>query len=252
VDEQGAAVGCPAAGLDRSLLPLDGTDIVVSVNLGTDVPGTGPLPGAEDLPAFESRFKWVDVESLVIQAGDGNDRITVSLLSSTVDTVTINSGAGDDWIFVDYLGDLRSPMQIDAGDDDDRIIIGQGDYSFDIFSDIIVAGGSGSDRIAIISTQDQALSSSYTISQSSFRETTSSFGKRVGFGSVEAFVPNAGPNEDVVGSYLVDVLVYGNGGSDTFNIGGNDCRRFAPGVERQSGSRPEHPKLRQSRNSHRG
>jgi hypothetical protein len=67
-----------------------GNEIVVSVNIGNDIAGTGPNGDASDLPAFVSRFPAAGITSIVINGGDGNDSITVS---PQVDaSITINGG----------------------------------------------------------------------------------------------------------------------------------------------------------------
>ncbi|MEZ6059773.1 MAG: GEVED domain-containing protein [Planctomycetaceae bacterium] len=57
---------------------MDGSDIVVSVDIGNDVAGTGPNGDASDLPAFVSRFPAAAISAITINAGDGNDTITVA------------------------------------------------------------------------------------------------------------------------------------------------------------------------------
>jgi len=54
-----------------------GNEIVVSVNIGNDVAGTGPNGDASDLPAFVSRFPAAGITQITINAGDGNDTIIV-------------------------------------------------------------------------------------------------------------------------------------------------------------------------------
>ena len=81
-----------------------GNEIVVSVNIGNDVAGTGPNGDASDLPAFISRFPAAGITSIVINGGDGNDSITVSPQVGA--TISINGGThstGDSLTF-DFAG----------------------------------------------------------------------------------------------------------------------------------------------------
>ncbi len=55
----------------------DGNDIVVSVDIGNDIAGTGPNGDASDIPAFVSRFPAAAISSIIIAASDGNDTISI-------------------------------------------------------------------------------------------------------------------------------------------------------------------------------
>ncbi|MBN2475473.1 MAG: hypothetical protein JXB62_12755 [Pirellulales bacterium] len=84
---------------DQITIDSDGSKVLVSVDLGNDVPGTGALPGAEDLPAFVSEFDLADVLSIVVEAGQGSDTIHVYGLPPGV-TASIEGGEGNDVVYV--------------------------------------------------------------------------------------------------------------------------------------------------------
>jgi hypothetical protein len=100
--------------------------LVVSVDLGNDVPGTGADPGPGNLPAWVSEFASADVDSILIEGGSGNDIIQVD--STTGEWVTVRGGLGDDRIELGNgnLGPAVSSVRVvgDGGDDvlilDDR------------------------------------------------------------------------------------------------------------------------------------
>ncbi len=68
----------------------EGSDIVVSVNVGNDVAGTGPRGDAVDQGAFVSRFPAAGITTITINAGDGNDVISVAPQVNAA--ITVNGG----------------------------------------------------------------------------------------------------------------------------------------------------------------
>ncbi len=69
---------------------LDGTDVVVSVDIGNDIAGTGPNGDASDIAAFVSRFPIAAISTITINAGDGDDTILVAPQIGI--PITINGG----------------------------------------------------------------------------------------------------------------------------------------------------------------
>ena len=91
--------GGAGASADNISVSVSGGTLLVSVDPQADVPGTGHLPGAGNLPAFVSEFDLSQVSSITLTAGDGADVIDVDALPAGV-TLTINAGAGNDTINV--------------------------------------------------------------------------------------------------------------------------------------------------------
>jgi hypothetical protein len=106
---------------DAISISVSGSTLTVSVDPQVDVPGTGHLPGAGNLPAFVSEFDVAQVSSITLNAGDGNDTIDINGLPAGV-SLTINPGNGNDAINVN---------ETDAG------------------ATVVVSGSSGSDALSI-------------------------------------------------------------------------------------------------------
>jgi len=102
--------GGSGASSDKINISVNSSNLIVSVDLGNDLPGTGSLPGAGNLPAFVSMFPLGSVSSIVITPGAGNDTInigdgelafipaiSVRGAGGTIDLVVddSNSGSGD-------------------------------------------------------------------------------------------------------------------------------------------------------------
>ena len=106
---------------DTISLSVSGSTLTVSVDPQVDVPGTGHLPGAGNLPAFVSEFDVSQVSSITLNAGDGNDTINIDGLPAGV-SLTVNPGNGNDTINVN---------ETDAG------------------ATVVVSGSSGADTLSI-------------------------------------------------------------------------------------------------------
>src|SRR5262249_38822589 len=96
--------GGAGASNDRITVARSGTELIASVDVGNDVPGTGPTD------AFVSRFALGSVKSVVVQAGDGADVISLQGLGgSSVSSVEVLAGGGDDGISLPGLGSSGGP-----------------------------------------------------------------------------------------------------------------------------------------------
>jgi hypothetical protein len=127
---------------DNITITRDGDNIVVSVDVGVDVPGTGTGRALNDQQdAFVSVFGAGQVRSISVLAGGGNDRIVIGRDVNV--PITVSDGAGDD--FVDFsqssVGVTYTP---DGGNDtvlgtpfNDTFFSGVGNDTF--------LGGGGSD-----------------------------------------------------------------------------------------------------------
>jgi len=103
-----------------------GGEIAVSVDVGNDVPATGPTD------AFVSHYAVGDVQSITVNANDGNDSVTVE--PGLGIAVTVNGGSGDDTI---VGGDGSETLNGDSGND--QIFAGGGNN--------VVTDGIGNDLV---------------------------------------------------------------------------------------------------------
>lgn len=137
-----------------------GSELLVSVDIGTDPGGTGALPGLGNLPAWEHRFNLNDVSSVLIQSGAGNDTITVG--PDVPVQVIVDAGGGTDALifearaggsdFVFTPGTFAGSAQGTwAGTESISIIGGAGNDSLAISAGVTlpvnVAGNGGFDQI---------------------------------------------------------------------------------------------------------
>ncbi|MGI9430269.1 MAG: hypothetical protein ACR2NM_16530, partial [Bythopirellula sp.] len=82
---------------DTITITRDGNTIAVSVDVGVDVPGTGTGMNAQDQQdAFVTYFDVGEVSSVVVNAGNGDDLVTIDPLLGVA--ITVNGGEGNDTI----------------------------------------------------------------------------------------------------------------------------------------------------------
>lgn len=84
------------SGADAIELTQVGASLRVSVDLGADVPGTGALPGAGDLPAYVRSFDLAGITAIDVRGGEGDDRVVLAASPDLL--VNIDGGAGEDAI----------------------------------------------------------------------------------------------------------------------------------------------------------
>jgi hypothetical protein len=158
----------------------------ITVNIGTDVAGTGPTD------AFVSNWTDAQVSSIIIDAGGGDDTIEIRTL-----------GSGE-------------PVTIDAGTGNDEVRLAIGDFDSDLLSNIDVDGGTGTDLIWVNDLTDGAGSDTYTLAANSFSKPS----RTVTFSGIEDFDLNGSDNNDVynINSFTGTLSVDGQDGDDTFNI----------------------------------
>ena len=152
-----------------------GNELVVSVDVGVDVPGTGSGQTVNDQQgAFVSRFNVADVDGIRIHGLGGNDSITLSgNLGFISDDIVAYGGDGNDVMSasgvtnqgVDFRGEAGddtltgSPSADDlrGGDGRDNLSGGSGDD--DLFGDAdndVLTGGSGNDDLITGDGNDSA------------------------------------------------------------------------------------------------
>ena len=87
---------------DTITISRSGNTVTVSVDAGNDVPGTGALPGAGNLPAWVSQYDVSQISSITVDAGAGDDAVNVSAQLGL--PVTVEGGAGADVVNFDEPG----------------------------------------------------------------------------------------------------------------------------------------------------
>lgn len=193
-------------------------ELCASINIGNDVPGTGPTD------AFESCFAAADVSEIIVNSGNGNDGVVIETESLAV-PITLNLGNGNSFTQVLSLA-AGSDLRVNGGAGDDRLHLGAAVRTFvtgsinDIQGPIDFFGGTGRDRISV---EDSLLHDDYE-----YEFTLGSFHKsgtgRVRYDSVaEVSLATGG------GFNQFDVLSIAEG--QTFNIDGFNGRgslRVAP------------------------
>lgn len=126
---------------DAINIRVEGSELVVSVDIGTDPGGTGALGGTGNLPAWEHRFNLTDVTSIVIQAGAGNDTITLG--PDIAVPVTIDAGTGTD-ILVLESGPAGNAWSIASG-----TVAGPLAATFSAVESISVLGSAADDSLSL-------------------------------------------------------------------------------------------------------
>lgn len=216
-----------------------GTKLRVSVDLGTDVPGSGALPGAGDLPAYVSEFDLVGVNSVYIDGLGGNDNITVDIAKPT----TIEGGAGADTIRVASVAHGTTNIAVRGGADNDQLYAGYNNNLDAIDADVTLDGGFGDDTIwyedafnAVASTYSingnyLTRGGMFTVYHSNSEAVRAYLGSNGNIANVfEATVPTSifggnGADQFIVTGaantlvpYYYPLIVDGGGGSDTFDV----------------------------------
>ncbi|MEM7313279.1 MAG: hypothetical protein AAF497_09020, partial [Planctomycetota bacterium] len=211
---------CDGADDDVISITRDGNDIVVSVDVGNDVPGTGPGMTPEDQQdAFVTRFSTTSnaITQIVVNAGDGHDSITVG--EGIGVPVIVNGGEGDDTLF---------PLFTSAATD----------------LELHFTGGTGVDRV------QYALDSHVTVSSLGLCLTDSGScpGGVIEFHDVideMRIIGGPSANTFILDSYTGTPILSGEGGNDSMTIGhedgfleggpGNDTFRVGLGNNSYSG-----------------
>ena len=185
-----------------------GGEIAVSVDVGNDVVGTGPTD------AFVSHYAVGDVQSITINANDGNDSVTVE--PGLGIGLTVNGGDGNDTIIA---GGGNETLNGGAGND--QIFAGGGNNT--------VADGTGND---LVDLTENSVPVSYatgggndTVLGTAFDDiSTGSTGndRLEGRGGNDTLDGNPGTDE-LLGQEGSDSIIWNNGdGSDVIEGGSGD------------------------------
>lgn len=195
-----------------------GSTLTLSVDIGNDVPGTGALAGAGNLPAFVTTYDLADVSSVVIQAGDGADTINVNSLPTSA-PLTIQADLGNDAINLNFVP-AGATVNVLAGYGDDTISLGGGNLLANLLGNVTIEAEAGADTLVF----DDAASSGnidYSIDSSSF---TMTGGAPIGFSGAEGITLKANGFNNIItvsGSGVGrPVTINAGGGDDTILLGG--------------------------------
>jgi len=90
---------------DQISITRTGNTITVSVDAGNDVPGSGALPGVGNLPAWVTQYDISEVNSITLDAGAGNDVITIGTNIGV--PISVQGGTGSNVMVIEgtSLGD---------------------------------------------------------------------------------------------------------------------------------------------------
>lgn len=189
---------------DTITIDRTGSFYSVSVDPSADVPGTGALPGAGNLPAFTQLFPAADVSQIVIEGFGGNDTFNINGIFSG-DSVTVRGGEGADTI------------NLSPADDTMNLLSGN----------LTIEGGTGIDSIVMHDTSN-TFNDTYTVTSTTLFRTivptinySSSENLRIDGGS--------GNNTININSLLSTsaLTVNANNGTDTYNIGNGNLANVA-------------------------
>jgi hypothetical protein len=171
------------------------TTLTVTVDIGSDVAGSGALPGAGDLPSFITQYPI-----------------------SALDSITVQAGSGDDVIFVNSLP-AGCSLSIDAGSGNDIISLPSGDFAANVKSNVTVIGGLGTDSLGIDDSAATAASNTYVLTNGTFAKVGGT--GALSYSSISNLNIFSTAHTDLVtlGGAGASVNWTGGAGDDVFNIG---------------------------------
>jgi hypothetical protein len=157
-------------------------------------------------------FTNVPLEKVVINAGDGNNTVTMQGYQSLSTAVTINTGSGNDSIFTSLSADTPAQgvsLTINTGDGTDTV-------NADFNGSATINGGSGNDSLTAASDTNTELPAYATINGGDGNDTITAgidgnaFVTAYGQGGNDTFVIN---------DYDDTLAAYGGAGTNTFQLG---------------------------------
>jgi hypothetical protein len=152
--------------------PTTGDTIEVSEDIGNGIPGTGPtgIPGIgpNSIGTLLSFFDVNDVRSITVEAGNGDDSITLE--NTLLDVpVTIDAGTGNDTINIRATAMGASLVTVNGGPGNDRVIIGNSlNQLSKILGAVTVNGQAGSNELQINDQGNSDNNVAYTLTSDSF------------------------------------------------------------------------------------
>jgi hypothetical protein len=192
---------------DAITIRVEGSELVVNVDIGTDPGGTGSLGGTGNLPAWEHRFNLADVTSIVIQSGAGND--TINLGPDITVPISIDAGSGTD-VLVLESGIAGNAWSIAAGN-----VSGPVQATFSAVESISVIGSAADDSLSLTA----GLTTPVTFSGNAGFDLVNVIGND----SANTMTLNALNLSGAVSlahSGVERFLLDGRGAADTFNVSG--------------------------------
>jgi hypothetical protein len=176
---------------------VSGSNLIVSVDVPSDVGGTWTSRGAGNFPAWSTTIPISEVTQIVINAEEGDDDIFINSLPSTI-TVSVVGGEGND--FVQF---------------------GNGDIDSDVFGDATVNGGNGTDSVSFFDLLDDIGNDIYNITNNYVEKNNG--GGRVTYQSTVERVDVSASGQDNrfdvnSASSVTDIYLNGLGGNDTFDF----------------------------------
>jgi hypothetical protein len=185
---------------DNIDISVDGGDVVIAVDVGNDVAGTGTDPGATTINSFITRYPAADVDSIVVDAGDGADVIN--------------------------LWGCESPVTVNAGFGNDTINVGDDDIDSNLDADVEINGGGDTDRVNFEDRLDGINSDVYQLTATQLIKAPAGSNRRITFSSFEAL---ALFGSDQANRYEIDavgpnmpVTIQGGSADEIFNIASGD------------------------------
>lgn len=175
---------------------MSGSNLIVDVDVGADVAGSGSLRGPGNLPAWRGVFPEASVSSIRIEAGAG------------FDIIRIDNNSGE-------------PTTIDPGDGDDFIDFGFGTQNLDFASGpTTVLGSNGTDSIFIYD-DNNTFPDTYTVTSSTVER---NFWPGFSYGAaIENIYLRTGSGANTVNVSSTDaddfVRIDSWGGADVVNVG---------------------------------
>lgn len=189
--------GQSATSSDVIIIDTSGSDLVITVDVGDDVAGSGALSGAGNLPAYVTRVPLASVTSINVNGNGARDYLRIERTGGK--PVTINGGDGDD--FIDFSFYSRNLDTTASGS-------------------IYLQGGNGADYVYAYDDSN-SVADTFTITSSrfdrpfwagfSYASDIEGLNLITGTGSNTVNVESTWPNQPIV--------LNSTGGLETINIG---------------------------------
>lgn len=232
---------------DTIFITSNGAITTVHVDLGTDFPGSGFRPGTGNLDAWVSEFPTGAVQSIVIDAGTGDDvvnldlpgniPITVSGGAGGNDLLLIKGSAGYDNINVDFPIITSSSLNVQNFSDFEQLRIDTRTGNADLFlpdllgsmTGVTVQGDSGNETINLHSLEAAKPAVFFMGSGNDTVNVQTDFGAGLvaspvtinGFDGDD--VVNVGP-VDFAGTIVTQPITFnGDGNEDSLVLGSNNA-----------------------------
>lgn len=220
------------ASSDTITLLRFGNLLALSIDIGVDVPGTGPgMTPQDQQDSFFSAFEVGDVNSIRIEGFDGNDQINFIGDFDFLSTLQAFGGDGDDNISGDLLTGNQALRAF--GEDGEDTLVGGVGPDFLVGGDDAdsLSGGDGNDQL-IGGFQIASLDSSDSDNSSDMLNGGS--GNDGIIADDGSFIPffvrdTSGGNDIVYGGDGDDLIFGGFGHDDVYGQGGDDTIAAGPG-----------------------